>query len=131
MIFNYEKKKKKKNSGVSTSADTEWLVVAHEMGHNFGAKHDCTSTCSGASDTSCCTCPPGCDCKATYIMHPSNSISTHTFSPCSQTTMCSRSAITGVCFEGFLFSFYFQKFYLLIKLFFFFKKKKNLVLEQL
>lgn len=33
-----------------------WTVIAHELGHNFGAIHDCSSACLGSAGSSAC-CP--------------------------------------------------------------------------
>ncbi|PVU99667.1 hypothetical protein BB560_005470 [Smittium megazygosporum] len=78
-------------SGTAVSAATreEWKVVAHEIGHNFGAIHDCTSsTCSGNSPVDCCPCNSQCSCNAQYIMNPSSPVATDNFSPCSIKYMC-------------------------------------------
>jgi hypothetical protein len=37
-------------TAVSTAGRTEWQVVAHEIGHNFGAIHDVSAACSRSFD---------------------------------------------------------------------------------
>ncbi|KAH7103142.1 Metallo-peptidase family M12-domain-containing protein [Auriculariales sp. MPI-PUGE-AT-0066] len=76
-------------TAVSTFGMTEWEVVAHEIGHNFGAIHDCTSGCS-LTDACCpssatqCANPSG----QLFIMNPTSSQSETTFSPCSIGNIC-------------------------------------------
>lgn len=56
-------------TGVSSIGREEWKVVAHEIGHNFGAVHDCVdSLCAagGASNGACCPCAASCDCRGQY-----------------------------------------------------------------
>ncbi|CAE6436384.1 unnamed protein product [Rhizoctonia solani] len=75
-------------TAVSTAGRTEWQVVAHEVGHNFGAIHDCTTGCTG---TSAC-CPRSrttCDSGSQFIMSPVSSSGEVAFSPCSIGNICS------------------------------------------
>ena len=85
-------------ANVVIKTDTEWLVLAHETGHTFGAVHDCDSTTCADGQTvaaqQCCpfskdTCPAG----GRYVMNPSTSPGITNFSPCSIGNIC--SAIGG------------------------------------
>lgn len=76
-------------TAVSTSGRTEWQVVAHEIGHNFGAIHDCAQGCS-ATDRNCCPLTPNsCDAEARFIMSPVAQSGEKVFSPCSVGNICS------------------------------------------
>ena len=87
-------------TAVSTFGITEWEVVAHEIGHNFGAIHDCTAGCS-LSD-SCC--PSSRDqCANTsgqlFIMNPTSSSSETDFSPCSVGNICTGLKNSPTCLQ--------------------------------
>ena len=92
-------------NGTSVSAliPNQFAVIAHEIGHNFGAIHDCTSqdcqACRG-TDCKCCTCGP-CDCRGKYVMNPqSGGLNLKEFSPCSQSDICSKLGVVGTCLKG-------------------------------
>lgn len=66
----------------------EWLVIAHEIAHIFGAVHDCSlDTCS---QQQCCPLSrTTCDANGQYIMNPSTGRGISQFSPCSVGNICS------------------------------------------
>lgn len=75
-------------TGVSSISSVEWSLTAHEMGHNFGAIHDCTDGCS-LSGTCCPLSTSTCSARGQYIMNPTTSSSEIAFSPCSIGNICS------------------------------------------
>ncbi|KAJ7789469.1 zinc metalloprotease [Mycena olivaceomarginata] len=80
-------------TAVSTAGLTEWQVVAHEIGHNFGAIHDCADGCNSTS--ACCPLTASsCNANAQYIMSPVAQKGEKLFSPCSLGNIC--SLMTGV-----------------------------------
>lgn len=83
-------------TAVSTSGLTEWQVISHEMGHNFGAIHDCTDGCN---ETSPC-CPlttTTCNANSKFLMSPVAESGEMNFSQCSIGNICSLmlSSATG------------------------------------
>ncbi|OMJ23481.1 Disintegrin and metalloproteinase domain-containing protein B [Smittium culicis] len=78
-------------TGVSSSTRDEFKVIAHEIGHNFGAVHDCngsTCNCNGGACSDCCPCTSSCSCDGKFIMNPSSPVATNDFSPCSIKYIC-------------------------------------------
>lgn len=83
---------------------SEWQVLAHEIGHNFGAVHDCTSDCNAGSSERCCPLSQSsCDANGQYIMNPASTTRMTEFSPCTIGTICTamgRNLIRTTCLSG-------------------------------
>lgn len=90
-------------AGVSSVNLNEWMVVAHETAHNFGAVHDCvaaTCPCTGPDCITCCPCGNECDCRGNYLMNPTSNIKQALFSPCSVSQVCNKLANLGTCLSS-------------------------------
>ncbi|TFK76635.1 hypothetical protein BDN72DRAFT_872 [Pluteus cervinus] len=75
-------------AAVSTAGLTEWQVIAHEIGHNFGAIHDCNDNCTLTA--SCCPrSTSSCSSGADFLMSPVAQPGEKTFSPCTIGNICS------------------------------------------
>ncbi|KAG2207169.1 hypothetical protein INT47_012222 [Mucor saturninus] len=86
-------------AGVSAITRDEWKVVAHEIGHGFGAIHDCTSeTCPCEGEACQCCALDSATCNGEgFLMSPISNVSAEHFSPCSVKTICSAFPKTGHC----------------------------------
>ncbi|KAB5593007.1 Reprolysin family zinc metalloprotease [Ceratobasidium theobromae] len=73
-------------TAVSTAGRTEWQVVAHEIGHNFGAIVS-TLCLPGPADSFSST-TDSCDSSSQFIMSPVSNDGESTFSPCSIGNIC-------------------------------------------
>jgi len=75
-------------TAVSTAGRTEWQVIAHEIGHNFGAIHDCVDGCN-LSGGCCPLSASSCNTNSQFIMSPTAADSEIRFSQCSLGNICS------------------------------------------
>ncbi|KAI8982146.1 Metallo-peptidase family M12B Reprolysin-like-domain-containing protein [Mycotypha africana] len=89
-------------TGVSSIIRDEWKVVAHEIGHGFGAIHDCNAMSCPCSGSSCQCCPYSdtqCDAGGKYFMNPTSNASSDAFSPCSINTICGSMSQFTSCLQ--------------------------------
>ncbi|KAF3933311.1 p45K [Dactylella cylindrospora] len=94
-------------SGANVVARTsqEYKVLAHEIGHTFGAVHDCTaSACQDAAYVASSQCCPfstsSCDAGGQFLMNPSTGDQITQFSPCSVGNICTaigRGTVNSNC----------------------------------
>ncbi|KAF1962737.1 hypothetical protein CC80DRAFT_399519 [Byssothecium circinans] len=92
-------------ANVVVRTSTEWQVIAHEVGHTFGAVHDCTSsTCQNSNTVNAQQCCPlsgsTCDAGERFLMNPSTAENIDKFSPCSIGNICSaigRNSVKTSC----------------------------------
>lgn len=89
-------------TGVSSITRDEWKVVAHEIGHGFGAIHDCTShMCPCKGECGCCPLSDTiCSAGDTYLMNPTSNVTTNDFSPCSISDICNTFPNIGYCLKS-------------------------------
>ncbi|GAA6056518.1 hypothetical protein NBRC10513_007121 [Rhodotorula toruloides] len=85
-------------TGVTAATRSEWQVIAHEIGHNFGAIHDCASGCS-LSGNCCLLLSLTLHVSANYIMSPVSEKNVSSFSPCSVGNICTTlsSSLNTTC----------------------------------
>ncbi|KAI9246490.1 Metallo-peptidase family M12-domain-containing protein [Phascolomyces articulosus] len=90
-------------TGVSSITRDEWKVVAHEIGHGFGAIHDCTAQTCPCSPSGCSCCPLSdtkCSAGDTYLMNPTSNVTSEDFSPCSISDICGSFPNIGYCLQS-------------------------------
>ncbi|KAL8420635.1 hypothetical protein RB594_003427 [Gaeumannomyces avenae] len=75
----------------TNGGQSEWQVFAHEVGHTFGADHDCNSDLCATSDGTCCPLSSTtCDARSQFIMNPSANRGIDNFSQCTIGSVCSQ-----------------------------------------
>lgn len=91
---------------ISVVHDTlESTVIAHELGHVFGLRHDCNSDqCNNCAYQDCryqqcIMCGPSCDCNEAYLMSHQADIKHTEFSPWSLNIFCKQLEKKGSCLK--------------------------------
>ncbi|EEH08167.1 ADAM protease ADM-B [Histoplasma capsulatum G186AR] len=91
-------------ANVVARTPNEWQVFAHEVGHTFGAVHDCdASLCNqqAAATSQCCPFSRGsCNANGRFIMNPTSGRGITQFSPCTVGNICSgmgRNSVRSDC----------------------------------
>lgn len=85
-------------TAVTTAGRTEWQVLTHEIGHNFGAVHDCVNDCNNSTFTCCPAAKSTCtNSSSSFIMNPITNSREAMFSPCTVGNICSlmKTSVTG------------------------------------
>ncbi|KAL1920889.1 uncharacterized protein VTP21DRAFT_11524 [Calcarisporiella thermophila] len=88
-------------TGVSSITRDQWKIIAHEVGHGFGALHDCTSLdCPCTNGCRCCPLSLSqCDSESQYLMNPISNFTSDVFSPCSISDICFTVPSVGYCLK--------------------------------
>ncbi|KAF8323148.1 hypothetical protein DL93DRAFT_2070654 [Clavulina sp. PMI_390] len=74
-------------TGVTSASRTEWGVISHEIGHNFGAIHDCDTNCT-LSDNCCPLSTTSCNSNENFLMSPISQSKQSVFSQCTLGNIC-------------------------------------------
>ncbi|CAG8613941.1 6033_t:CDS:10, partial [Funneliformis caledonium] len=87
-------------TGVSTVVKEEWKVVAHEVGHGFGAVHDCVAGNCPCNGCECCPLSQTvCNADNKFLMNPTSNVATNDFSPCTINDICSTLPNMDSCLQ--------------------------------
>ncbi|PGH36868.1 hypothetical protein GX50_00326 [[Emmonsia] crescens] len=95
-------------SNVIARTPNEWQVFAHEVGHTFGAVHDCDDRLcqipQAASTSQCCPFSQNsCNANGRFIMNPTSGRGITQFSPCTVGNICSsmgRNSVRSDCLSN-------------------------------
>ncbi|EEQ84914.2 ADAM protease ADM-B [Blastomyces dermatitidis ER-3] len=91
-------------ANVVARTTNEWQVFAHEVGHTFGAVHDCDASLCAQSQSLTSQCCPlsrnSCDANERFIMNPTSRRGITQFSSCTVGNICSsmgRNSVRSDC----------------------------------